>query len=92
MNTENKQQPRKLPQSQQQAAPAEDDPSFIVLESLDAIATALEIQATITAAQFLLNNAPEDEMVTLRQSAAIQNAKATALAYLRDSGENGDTM
>jgi hypothetical protein len=86
MNAEK--QPRKLPQS---TPPAEDDPSMIVLEALDAIATALDLQATISAAQFLLNNAPEDEMPTLRQSDAIQNAKASALAYLRDAGQNGDT-
>lgn len=81
-------QPRKLPQSTTHAAPADaDDPSLIVLEALDAIAGALEMQATIAAAQFLLNNAPEDEMATLRQSAAIKNATAAALTFLREPGD-----
>lgn len=93
MNTQNPsaKQPRQLPQSTVAAPAADDvDPSIVVLDTLGAIADALEVQATISAAQFLLNNAPEDEMPTLRASPAIQNAKAAALAYLRDAGQNGD--
>lgn len=83
------QQPRKLPQSMAQAhtLPTEVDPSAIVLDMLDAIAGAMDMQATIAAANFILHNPHDLPDGVLKEVTSA--ASAAALAYLRDVGQNG---
>jgi hypothetical protein len=85
-----KAKPRQMPRS---AEVAVEDPAFIVLETLDAIASAMEMQATIAAARFVIEHADscDDPVSDGAISASTSAAVCAALAYLAEPGENGDT-